>query len=125
MSVPNSFTSYFANVRNLPSVVAPIAICVKAPDGWTGLHYPKLAPPKWLFWEWKKNHDETLYIDVFTREILQNLDPDIVWNELLVLSGGRPFALICFEKPGDFCHRHLVSEWLRRADYPIYEWTKL
>lgn len=28
------------------------------------------------------------------------------------LSGGKDIALICYEKPTDFCHRHLVAEWL-------------
>ena len=32
-------------------------------------------------------------------------------DEILNLSEGD-IALVCYEKPGDFCHRHLVSSWL-------------
>lgn len=27
--------------------------------------------------------------------------------------GHDDIALICYEKPSDFCHRHLVAQWLR------------
>lgn len=31
-------------------------------------------------------------------------------------------ALICYEKPSDFCHRHLVAEWLNQNGYKCEEW---
>jgi uncharacterized protein (DUF488 family) len=30
-------------------------------------------------------------------------------------------VLLCYEKSGDFCHRHLVAEWLRRYGYEVKE----
>ena len=33
-------------------------------------------------------------------------------QELSAMTGGQDFALVCYEKPGDHCHRHLVAEWL-------------
>ncbi len=27
-------------------------------------------------------------------------------------NGGRPLVLLCWEKPGEFCHRRIVSAWL-------------
>ena len=38
------YTTYFSKVKDLPENVIPISICGKAPDGWTGLQYKKLAP---------------------------------------------------------------------------------
>ena len=38
------YTSYFANLKNLPDNVCPISICGKAPDWYKGLQYKKLAP---------------------------------------------------------------------------------
>lgn len=35
------YTTYFANVKNLPSDVVPISICLNAPDGWDGIQYKK------------------------------------------------------------------------------------
>jgi len=42
------YTTYFANVRNLPDKVVPIAICGKPIFNWTYPAYKKLAP-KWSF----------------------------------------------------------------------------
>ena len=33
-------------------------------------------------------------------------------RKLQEVSGGRDIALCCFEKPDDFCHRHLLADWL-------------
>ena len=56
-SILEGATSYFANIKNLPNNFIPIAICGKAPDGWDGLCYKRLAP-KWEFFKvWKDNHD--------------------------------------------------------------------
>ena len=38
---------------------------------------------------------------------------DSVLKNLEKLAGGREeIALVCYEKPGDFCHRHIVADWL-------------
>ena len=31
------------------------------------------------------------------------------------------FALVCYEKPSDFCHRHLVADWLNKNGYDCEE----
>ena len=118
------FTTFYSNVKNLPGEIVPISIAGKCPDGWSGLEFKVLAPKKAFFMEWKRNGDNGFYIQHFHDEVLSRLDPDAVWNRLLELSGGRPFALCCYEKPGDFCHRHLVSEWLREAGHEIDEWSE-
>jgi len=43
------------------------------------------------------------------QEILDRLDPRKVYQEL-----GEDAILLCWEKPGEFCHRRLVAEWLER-----------
>lgn len=43
------YTSYFANVKNLPSGMIPIAICGGVPEWWCGLQYKKLAPKRGFF----------------------------------------------------------------------------
>lgn len=115
------YTTYFANVRNLPKDVVPISIAGKAPDGWNALQYKKLAPKLWFFKEWKESHDDESYVRNYKREVLDKLDADKVWRELKHMSHGAPFALVCYEKPGDFCHRHLVSDWMNRHEYTMEE----
>lgn len=106
------YTSYFAKLNKLPPNVVPISICGKAPAWYNGLQYKKLAPKYSFFSEWKKNGDNNYYIEHFNDEVLSTLAPQTVYNELLKLSGGKDIVLICYEKPTDFCHRHLVAEWL-------------
>ena len=36
--------------------------------------------------------------------------------------GENDIALICYEKPSDFCHRHLVAEWLNQNGFKCEEW---
>lgn len=117
------YTSYYANVKRLPREVVPISIAGKAPDGWKGLEYKKLAPKWWFFKEWKENHDNDYYIRNFNKEVLDKLNPNAIWKELRELSNGGSFALICYEKPGDFCHRHLVADWLKKNGYEIEEFV--
>ena len=121
------YTSCFSNLALLSKIlteVIPISICGKAPDDYKGLQYRKLAP-KWSFFkEWKENHDNDFYIRNFNSFVLEKMNQEDVWNELCKISEGKPFALICYEKPDEFCHRHLVAEWLRKCGYEICEFTE-
>ena len=117
------YTSYFANIKNLPKDVVPIAICGKAPAGYLGLQYKKLAPTWQIFSDWKyKHHDNNIYTSQFKQQVLNRLDPLLVEDELLAITNGRTFCLVCYEKPSDFCHRHLVAEWLKKAGIDIQEY---
>lgn len=35
---------------------------------------------------------------------------------------GKKICLICFEKPTDFCHRHLVADWLTKNGFQCEEY---
>jgi hypothetical protein len=46
------------------------------------------------------------------------LSPAEVYENLLKLvedSGKNDLALLCYEKPGETCHRRAVAEWLQQA----------
>ena len=40
------------------------------------------------------------------------------------MAAERDIALVCYEKPEEFCHRHLVADWLRKYGHDIKEWEK-
>lgn len=130
------FTSYFAKLNKLPKNVIPISICGKAPAWYTGVQYKKLAPRYDFFIKWKESHDDSYYIERFQAEVLDMLSITEVLTELQLLIPDdikaqmqSPFynnpnwhvALICYEKPSDFCHRHLVASWLRSSGYECVE----
>ncbi len=118
------FTTYFAQLRNLPENIVPVSICGRAPDWYTGLQYKKLAP-KWSFFqEWKRNHDNNYYVERFNAEVLVPLAAWQVVEELQAKlpDAAKDIALVCYEKPGDFCHRHLVADWLCENCIECREW---
>lgn len=133
------YTSYFANLKNLPPNTIPISICAKAPDWYKGLQYKKLAPKYGFFMEWKRTHDNDYYIEHFNDEVLSSISPRKVVSDLMSLLSKEikeqcripvwqnldvHIALICYEKPSDFCHRHLVAKWLTDNGFKCEEWRK-
>lgn len=131
------YTTYFACLRNLPKNIIPISICGKAPTWYDGLQYKKLAPKYGFFQEWKRTHDDAFYIEHFNAEVLARLTALQVVTELQYMLPDQikvrmetPFyvnpdwhvALVCYEKPADFCHRHLVAEWLYENGFECHEW---
>lgn len=71
--------------------------------------YSKLAPGTWF-----NSVSEAKYNELFKNEILARLDPQRTWDELHAMTGGYEPVLLCWERPGEFCHRHLVSDWFER-----------
>ncbi|ASD90085.1 hypothetical protein LB105_004576 [Salmonella enterica] len=71
--------------------------------------YNKLAPGSWF-----NSVSEAKYNELFRNEILAPLDPRRTWDELHAMTGGYEPVLLCWEKPGEFCHRHLVASWFEQ-----------
>jgi len=72
--------------------------------------YRRLAPGVWF---------NSLTAPEFTRryyeEILDLLDPQQVYDDIMRLADGKVAVLICWEKPNDpphWCHRELAARWL-------------
>lgn len=78
-----------------------VAICLYPPKWYTGRTYSALAPTKEML---KMN--EATYRKEY-QKILDKLDPSKVYKDL-----GEDAILLCWEKPGEFCHRRLAAEWL-------------
>ena len=126
----------FAKLKSLPKNIIPISICGKAPSWYQGLQYKKLAPKYDFFMKWKENHNNDYYIKCFNEQVLNKLNAEqvvkeldnLLLNETLAIdySGDLKevprIALICYEKPSDFCHRHLVADWLNKNDVECKEW---
>lgn len=134
------YTTYFANLKNLPDNIIPVSIAGKSPEWYHGLEYKKLAP-KYSFWKvWKENQDNQYYIDHYYSDVLSGLTQMEVIKELTILLQAKVnrvlhhpldsnlnqyhIALVCYESPEKFCHRHLVSEWLEKDNFKCSELTK-
>ena len=122
------YTSYFAKLKDLPDNIIPISICGKAPNWYKGLQYKKLAPKYDFFMKWKETHDNDYYIKCYNEQVLNKLDVINVVRDLICIvpedTTGEYICLVCYEKPGDFCHRHLVADWLSKNGFECKEFTK-
>lgn len=125
------YTSYFAKLKDLPDHIIPISICGKAPDWYKGLQYKKLAPKYDFFMKWKENHDNDYYIKCFNEQVLSKIDIYTIMRDLIELINGidnlyyKNICFICYEKPTDFCHRHLVADWLNKNGIKCEEYEFL
>lgn len=84
-----------------------VSIAARAPNWYKGREYKKLAPRYWLLMKYKEDRDKKFYTAYYYEEILNKLDPQKVFDEL-----GKDAILLCWEKSGTFCHRHIVADWL-------------
>ena len=131
------YTSYFANPDlKKDSRALLVSIAGKPPKGYDGAQYKKLAP-SWDIWsQWHDSEDpdkNDRYTKRFKSEILAKLDPNEVNEDLLELfklyydkenRNYNKIILLCYESPDNFCHRHLVANWLRDAGFDISEYPK-
>lgn len=97
------FTSNFKIAGRLPQAVA---ISRGIPRGWQGRRCKALAPPRDLI----KIMEPERFIAFYRAQVLDKLDPMKMIRDL----GGDDFILLCWEPPGEFCHRRVVAAWLRK-----------
>lgn len=114
-------TSYFGNLKNIE---VPLSISLYPPKWYTGPQLKMLAPtPEML----KAIHDggtEYEYMMQYYRRVLDHLDAQELYDAI-VGEYGNDVTLLCFEKPGDFCHRRLVAKWFEdNLKIEVPEWAK-
>ena len=85
-----------------------VSIAGKTPENFTGRKYRQLAPKYYFFRKYKLDGDAEFYTSQYQAEVLDQLDPKEVLRDI-----GEDAVLLCWEKPGQFCHRHLVAKWLK------------
>ena len=102
-------TSYFANWRNFPKDFIPIAITCFPPKNWNGLVISALAPSKELLYSYKN-----LLIDniIFEYKYIEELKDKGITQEKILTHIPNKTLFLCYEKPEDFCHRHILVKWL-------------
>lgn len=83
-----------------------IAISRSVPSSWNGERCIELAPSWDLLNEYKRTGNEKRYTERYQKEVLDKLDKAEMKKKL----AGK--VLLCWCKPGQFCHRHLVLKWL-------------
>lgn len=67
------YTSYFAQVKNLPSDIVPISIAAKQVPGWRYPVYKALAPTYNILYDYKRDGDKDHYVAAYLRDVLRYL----------------------------------------------------
>lgn len=108
------FTGYYAKLNSYKNLgLEPIAISGKRPDFYEGLYYSDFAPRYEMFQRWKnKEITNEGYVKEY-KAYLDTLDKKEIKKDFEQYSKeGKHCILLCYEKSGEFCHRHVLADWL-------------
>jgi hypothetical protein len=117
------FTSRWANKELAELHCQPVGISRGIPRFKTGFRYKlvrELAPDSEA---WAHAGDEEAFRASYIRQ-LEGLGLDAILDRLARISqenGGLPLVLLCYEPAGEFCHRHVLSAWLREQGVQVRE----
>ena len=115
------YTGNFAKMKFIEKVgLTPVSIARQPPLWYKGLEYKALAPRAELLQAYRFIGDKQFYIKQFN-QMLDQLNPRLVYQDLLSMVDGIDVVLLCYEKPTDFCHRHLVADWFNANGIPCQE----
>ena len=110
-------TSYFGNIKNLPKGKT-VAISQGVPGWYKGQRFLELAPS----WDIVRLADPDTFNQCYAA-ILAKLTPGRTYETIEAMVGGGAI-LLCWEKPGEFCHRRIVAQWFEDTigiQVPEYE----
>jgi hypothetical protein len=85
----------------IPEGMEAVAISVGIPRWYRGRREIRLAPTRAML---KMSQEE---YDRLFRAKLKELDPKELFDAV-----GNNGVMLCWEKPGESCHRRLVAEWM-------------
>lgn len=109
---------YTSNFEKLDKIVADdkvgVAICLKCPSNYEGYWIPELAPTQEMLREYHQNWDIATYTERY-QKILSKLNANEIYDRLKEYSLKKDVVMLCYEAPGEFCHRHLVSLWFKET----------
>lgn len=119
------FTSYYAKAKQLKGV--KISISRSTPEGCADMKTGDVFGPDWdTLSRYKRDHNESAYTAAYFAKLHRleragKLAPLIAMLRKLETQSEDVF-LLCYEKPSDFCHRHLLAQYLNQRGFSITEY---
>lgn len=105
------YTSYFAKAAILRKAgIVPIGVALWPPRFFRGISMKQVAPRRYMLDD--RLTDEE-YIGMYRNDVLRFVDAKSFIRLLEEAGRGMDVALCCFEKPNEFCHRHILAQWLK------------
>jgi len=109
------YTSYFAN-KKIPKHLKKVSIARITPK-WSKVdeEYKLLAPNKELLYGYKNGTINEMQYEVMYLQQLSTIDIQKLHKDL----DGK--VLLCYEANEEFCHRHILSNWLNKNNIKAEE----
>ena len=114
------YTSYFNKLKQLNGIC--YAVCGGIPQFYQKLmqqnpqkfkRYIQFSPRKQWWYSWKKGQlTNDQFIEMYYSTVLDKININDVKKQLL--SHDFDVYLLCYEKSEDFCHRHIIRQWLNK-----------
>ena len=112
------YTSYFGNLLKLREKgIKPISIALLPPRWYAGDELRDLAPDSTVFIGYKENIVNEERFKRFYEYKIRQLGKEKILKMIEDKAEGQDVALICFEAPGCFCHRHILADYLDIEEY--------
>lgn len=128
------FTSYYANIPNLEGyfLISISGGITPEIEKVIDKHDKRMAPNLSLFSQYKKSQEikdvstsfnEERYVKRFKKEVLSNIEINSFIEEYknIYAEHKKDIVFLCYEKPEDFCHRHIVQEFLNENGFKTSE----
>jgi len=118
------FTSYFGKVNQIKQERPDmIFISISRWDRrWKGWKLKSLAPSEDLLRKYKKGLcTKEEYTDIYIKQLDVHC-PSYYYTHLYEKFGNKDICFLCYERPDQFCHRHIVADWFTEYGFKCKEW---
>lgn len=110
------YTSYFGKARKFPKdKFIKTAVCYSAPRG-IGIWNSVVPDADLVFGKKRGEISAEEYEDRYIQMLVDRKD-QIAQNIPYLQNGERDVVLMCYEKPEDWCHRHILAAFLNTYFY--------
>lgn len=107
------YTGYYAKLKKYEEAgLVLVAISSVIPKFFDGLTYEEFAPRKEMFQKWKNGEIDNFEYAIMYKDYLDSLDKEEIREDFDSPHKCDNMILLCYEKSGDFCHRHVLADWL-------------
>ena len=118
------YTSYFAKLKKFPENFQPIAICQFPPKWYTGPSIKIFSPNQDILLRYKGGQlNEEEYTKLYQQQ-LSNINISYYIEKIFSICKKKTPIFLCYEKSKDFCHRHILADYLNNLGYPCEEWAE-
>lgn len=119
------YTGYYAQMKKYRSVgLIPVSIAYLTPSWYMGETCFELAPSRKLLKGYKAGEITQEEYAKQYKAFLKTVNWGEVIEKLFQISDkydGSDLVLCCYEKPDDFCHRHILAEFLTKQGMEVEE----